>query len=119
MNIVHKRVFFAYGRNALGEFVIWEEQAEMVRYIFAIYACGHSLAFIANKMKTLGISSSTNNPIFWWQIINNVLENEKYLGTEYYPKIVENKVFEQFIRIKLGNAYSVWNHGLSEGINQL
>lgn len=31
MNKIQKRVFFGYDRNALGEFIIWEEQAEVVR----------------------------------------------------------------------------------------
>ena len=35
MSKIQKRVFFGYDRNALGEFIIWEEQAEVVRYIFA------------------------------------------------------------------------------------
>lgn len=60
MNKVQKRVFFGYDRNALGKFIIWKEQAEVIRYIFATYACGHSLAFIANELKVLGIPSPTN-----------------------------------------------------------
>lgn len=89
----------------------------MARCIFVTFACGHSLAFIANVLKTLGIPSPTNKPILGRQIINNILENEKYLGTKDYPKIVENKVFELVGGIKLENAYSVRYHGLSEGIN--
>lgn len=113
MNKVQKRVFFGYDKNALGEFIIWKKQAEVVRYIFATYACGHSLAFIANELKALGIPSPTNKPIWGRQIINNILENEKYLGNEDYPKIVEKEVFEQVVRIKLGKAYSVRYHGLA------
>ncbi|MCM1062284.1 MAG: recombinase family protein [Eubacterium sp.] len=119
MNKIQKRVFFGYDRNALGKFVIWEKQAEVIRYIFATYACGHSLAFIANELKILGIPSPTNKPTWGRQIINNILENEKYLGNEDYPKIVEDAVFEQVTKVKTGNAYSVRYHSLSEDINQM
>lgn len=110
MNKTQKRVFFGYDRNALGEFIIWEEQADVVRYIFATYACGHSLAFIADELQKIGILSPTNKPAWGRQIINNILTNEKYLGDEIYPKIIENEIFEQIIRRKLGNAYSMRYH---------
>ncbi|MCM1060664.1 MAG: recombinase family protein [Eubacterium sp.] len=106
MNKIQKRVFFGYDRNAFGEFVIWEKQAEVVRYIFATYACGHSLAFIANELKILGIPSPTNKPIWGRQIINNILGNEKYLGDEDYPQIIENEIFNKVIQRKYNNAYS-------------
>lgn len=110
MNKTQKRVFFGYDRNALGEFIIWEEQADVVRYIFATYACGHSLAFIADELQKIGIPSPTNKPAWGRQITNNILTNEKYLGDENYPKIIENEIFEQIIRRKLGNAYSMRYH---------
>lgn len=50
-----KASFFGYDRNYLGEFIIWEEQAKVVKYIFSTYACGYSLAFIANELKQMGI----------------------------------------------------------------
>lgn len=56
MNKIQKRVFFGYDRNAFGEFVLWEEQAEVVKYIFATYACGHSLAFITNELEQFNIA---------------------------------------------------------------
>ena len=43
MSKVQKRVIFGYDRNALGKFIIGEEQVEVVRYIFATYACDCSL----------------------------------------------------------------------------
>lgn len=119
MNKIQKRVFFGYDRNALGDFVIWEEQAKVVRYIFSTYACGHSLAFIASELKILGIPSPTKKPTWGRQIINNILENKKYLENEDYPKIVEDEVFEKVAKIKTGNAYSARYHGLSAGINRL
>lgn len=110
MNKTQKRVFFGYDRNALGKFVIWEEQADVVRYIFATYACGHSLSFITDELQKIGIPSPTNKPTWGRQIINNILTNEKYLGDGNYPKIIENEIFKQVIQRKLGNAYSMRYH---------
>lgn len=107
MNKIQKRVFFGYDRNCLGEFIIWEEQAEVVRYIFSTYACGYSLAFIVNELKQIGIPSPTNKPTWGRQIINNILENKKYLGDQDYPQIVENDIFKKVTQRKLDNAYSI------------
>lgn len=119
MNKIQKRVFFGYDRNALGEFIIWEEQAEVVRYVFATYACGHSLAFIADELQKIGIPSPANKPTWGRQIINNILQNYKYLGDEYYPRIVEDEIFEQVVQRKLGNAYSTRYYNSCESMNQL
>ncbi|MCM1062286.1 MAG: recombinase family protein [Eubacterium sp.] len=101
-----KTSIFGYDRNVRGKFIVWEEQAEVVRYIFSTYACGFSLAFIADELKKIGIPSPTNKPIWERQIINNILGNEKYLGDEDYPQIIENEIFNKVIQRKHNNAYS-------------
>lgn len=119
MNKTQKRVFFGYDRNALGEFIIREEQAEVVRYIFSTYACGHSLAFIAQELKQMSIPSPTNKPTWGRQIINNILTNEKYLGDDDYPQIVEKEIYEPVCRRKLGNAYSMRYRSSCDSLQQL
>lgn len=117
MNKMQKRVFFGYDRNSLGEFIIWEEQAKVVRYIFSTYACGYSLAFIADELKQIGILSPTNKPIWGRQIINNILKNKKYLGDQDYPQIVENDIFKKVAQRKLDSAYSMRYHAAFKDLN--
>lgn len=119
MSKIQKRVFFGYDRNALGKFIIWEEQAEVVRYIFATYVCGYSLAFIADELKKIGIPSPTNKQTWGRQIINNILSNKKYIGDEDYPQIVENEILEKVAQRKLSNAYSIRYHSSCESQFQM
>ncbi|MCM1061304.1 MAG: recombinase family protein, partial [Eubacterium sp.] len=96
-----------------------EKQAEVVRYIFATYACGHSLAFIANELKILEIPSPTNKLTWGRQIINNILENDKYLGNQDYPQIVQNDIFINAAKRKHNSAYSMRYHVTYKDLNSI
>ncbi len=78
-----------YGyRIVNGAAVIDEPEAGNVQNAFKKYASGHSLTAI---MKDLGIDRCHAR-------ILRILEDRKYLGTDFYPAIIEKDLFEQVQR---------------------
>lgn len=79
-----------------------EEQAQVVRFIFEMYADGHSAFEIAESLSQKGIRNNKGNS-FLPNSIMNMLKNQKYIGIfsygnniieDYYPPIVDKKTFE-------------------------
>lgn len=54
-----KRITFGYTRNDMKEVVIYEEQAEVVKLIFELYAFNQSLAKISKFLEMYNIPSPT------------------------------------------------------------
>ena len=67
-----------------GMAVIDEEEGAKVRQAFQLYLAGRSLRSIS---KELCIGRGHGG-------ISKILEDKKYLGTSYYPPIIEKELFE-------------------------
>ena len=63
--------------------VICEEEAENIRKIYELYLSGMGLQAIAD---TLGLKLFHGG-------VSRIIGNVKYLGTDFYPKIVDEEVF--------------------------
>ena len=85
--MVHLSRMIGYDKGENGEWIINEEQAEPVRYLFRRYACGAGRANIINEMNERGwktVSGTDWNP----SSLANVLGNEKYVGDLEMQKYV-------------------------------
>lgn len=65
---------------------IVQEEAELVRWIFNAYLCGHSLAWIAEQMTKKGIQTTDGTPYWQETTIQYLLTNEKYVGDSLCQK---------------------------------
>lgn len=80
-----------------GEYAINENEAEVVRKIFADYIGGKSLKTIAAEMQ---IPYNSGKEKWNKNMVCRVLENAKYIGENGFPQIITVEDFEQAARIK-------------------
>ncbi len=78
-----------------------EDQANIVREIFTMYANGHMARKIADRLNNSGITY--NGKIFLQNAIYNMLHNKKYIGryevngevyTNIFPQLIDDAVFD-------------------------
>ena len=65
--------------------VICEEEAENIRKIYEMYLSGMGLQAIADA---LGLKLFHGG-------VSRIIDNKKYLGTSFYPKIVDEELFNK------------------------
>ncbi|MCI9126195.1 MAG: recombinase [Eubacterium sp.] len=78
-----------------GKIVIDEEKKKIVQQIFKDYDHGKSLIKIADNLRERGIKNTHGRVTWTHGVIGKILENHNYLGTEYYPQIIEKELFER------------------------
>ena len=71
-----------------GKAKIEPETAEFVREIFIIYLAGTSTYRIAKNFTQRGILNASHKPSWNHGSIGKILENQKYLGDEFYPPLI-------------------------------
>lgn len=76
-----------------GEIQLEPTESKAVQEIFKAYLNGSSLLAIANWMSSQGISYNGVNSIWNKNMIKRILENEKYLGRNGYPTIIDEDTF--------------------------
>ena len=94
-----KRIAFGYNRHE-NRIVINEGQAACVKLIFDYYLQGNSLSQIKAILEGLGIPSPQNKPTWGKQALSNILSNPHYLGSEEYPTIITQEVFDKVQGLK-------------------
>ena len=75
---------YKFGQN--GEYVIDEEEAEVVRYIFRKFLAGAGVDEIVESLHDRGIKRRDGNPRWHGNSIGYILKNEKYVGDEVWGK---------------------------------
>lgn len=80
-----------------GRFAVNENEAEIVRKIFADYIGGKSLKSIAAEIE---IPYNSGKEKWNKNMVCRILENRKYIGENGYSKIISNADFELAARIK-------------------
>ncbi|HBI73117.1 MAG TPA: recombinase family protein, partial [Lachnospiraceae bacterium] len=78
---LYRRRLYGYDKTAEGELVINKEQAQVVRDIFRWYIDGKSVLGIIKEFEKKGIPSPTGKPKWSKRSVENILINEKYIGT--------------------------------------
>ena len=91
-----------------GEIKIDFSEREAVEEIFSLYLDGNSLLTIADQMSRKGASYNGVNNVWNKNMIKRIIENEKYLGTEKYPKIISSDFFNQANEKRKSKATSVY-----------
>ena len=88
--------FIPYGYQMKGgEYVISEEQAAVVRRIYALYADGLSYDNISASLNRESICYKEDHPGWNKNLIKRILENPKYTGTDPYPAIISEAEFHK------------------------
>ena len=94
-----KRIAFGYNRHE-NRIVINEGQAACVKLIFDYYLQSNSLSQIKAILEGLGIPSPQNKPTWGKQALSNILSNPHYLGSDEYPMIITQEVFDKVQELK-------------------
>lgn len=104
-----------YDRGENGEWVINEEQAKVVRFIFEKYVSGNSANKIAQMANVSGMRT-VNNKEWSADSVLDILRNEKYVGDLEMQKTVTKDLFTHKAAANNGEApkYYVMDH--HEGI---
>lgn len=74
--------------------VIDEEEAAMVRKFFDYYISGLALMSAAKKVRLNLYHGSAGR----------ILRNEKYLGDDYYPAIIDRETFDKAEEVRMSRA---------------
>ena len=81
------------------------KEVYVVVKIFDEYLSGKSLNDIANQMQIYGIPYHPNEANSWNRnMVKRIIENEKYLGTEKYPQLIDEIKFKKANEIKTKKA---------------
>ncbi len=87
--------FMGYRRGPDGQPEIEEEQAAVVRRIFARYLMGDSLRKICMDLHTDGIRTVRGNETWSENTIRSMLRNEKYIGDALLQKTFISDIFSR------------------------
>ena len=85
MSINHNK-FMGYTKDENGDLVIVPEEAEIVRRIFRLFLEGSSYVQIAKILESEGILTVTGKKEWCPSVIDQMLENEKYMGDALLQK---------------------------------
>lgn len=90
-----------------GEIVEEPTESQAIRYIYKLYLDGRSMSEIARQMSISQISY--NGITFDWNknMVKRILENEKYLGKDGYPALIDSETFYRANTRKKSKATSV------------
>ena len=90
-----------------GEIVEEPTESQAVKDIFKLYLDGKSMSELARQMSISQISY--NGITFDWNknMVKRILENEKYLGKDGYPVLIDNETFNHANARKKSKATSV------------
>ena len=90
-----------------GEIIAEPTESQAVKDIFKLYLDGKSMSELARQMSISQISY--NGITFDWNknMVKRILENEKYLGKDGYPALIDSKTFYRANARKKSKATSV------------
>lgn len=83
---------YGYDFNEKGEFIIKEDEAEIVRFIFNAYIEGKTANEIVNALYEKGVKTFFDHDKFNPSVVRKMIRNEKYCGNvmlqkTYVPKV--------------------------------
>ena len=97
-----------------GEIIRHPDESGAVRAIFTRYLQGESYSRIAGEMERLGTRYHQHTPQWNKHMVKRILENERYLGTEEYPRLIEDQDFLNVrLRREMQTTYSPCRPDLS------
>ena len=102
--------FLGYRRGANGEPEIDEEEAKIVRRIFARYLVGDSIRQIARGLEADGIKTVRGNETWSDSVIQGMLQNEKYIGDALLQKTYIADIFTHQSKKNMGELPKYYVH---------
>lgn len=78
--------FLGYDRGPNGEFVINEEEAEIVRLIYRLFLEGENCTAIARRLNEEHIPTPAKRQTWGNAVVRSILRNEKYMGDALLQK---------------------------------
>ena len=75
-----KKKCYGYKNDSNGDMIVFEPEAQVVRWIYKSYLCGNSKTTIQRQLYDAGIPSPTGKAKWCLKSIMDILENEKYYG---------------------------------------
>lgn len=100
----HRNTPFGYGLQD-GQIVVNPDEAKVVALVFERYGQGESLQEIAERLQAEGVPYCDGQSRWNINNVSRILRNEKYLGSDGYPRLVEPETFHRiqgFYREKAG-----------------
>lgn len=82
-----------------GKYTVNDKEKDIVEYIFTEYIEGQSLNDIANQMTELGYEYREQTAKWDKCMIKRIIENEKYLGKDNFPKLIQPDLFIKANRV--------------------
>lgn len=108
--------FLGYKRGENGEFVIDEEQAVTVRYIYKRYLEGYSTYKIACELTEMGIKTPAGKDKWHQSSVMSILQNEKYKGDALLQKTFTKDFLTHQLVKNNGEVPQYYVEGHHEGI---
>lgn len=78
-----------------GQIEVNEEQAQIVKAIFADYVKGKSLKAIATELTDRNVLNANKKPNWNHGSVGKILQNVKYQGDEFYPRLIDEATFKK------------------------
>lgn len=97
-----------YRKTEEGKLEIVEEQAKIVRRIFAEFLAGKNFYQIAKGLEKDGILTGAGNTKWYPNKIKQILQNEKYAGDAHLGKYTTTNVFDSVIKENKGFTESYY-----------
>lgn len=97
--------FGYYMRN--GEIDTEPKEVYAVSTIFSEYLKGSSLLQIAKLMESEKIRYTADSEKWNKNMVKRIIENERYLGTDKYPQIIDENIFKQANEKRVRKATSL------------
>lgn len=101
--MANRMISYGYGIKD-GKLSVIEQEAEIVRRIFQEYIDGHRLEQIATELEQEQVEFYMGTCAWNKPKIKRILDNEKYIGADGYPQIVDDDVFVYVAQIKDGKG---------------
>lgn len=97
-----------YRRGADGQPEIDPEEAEVVRRIYRRYLDGASILSIQKELKNDHVPTATGVKQWSWQVIQNILTNERYIGDALLQKTYTTDCISKTVRKNSGELPMVY-----------
>lgn len=102
--------FLGYRKGADGQPEVDEEQAAVVRRIFARYLMGHSISQIRKDLMADGIKTARGKTKWHDSVIQSMLRNEKYIGDALLQKTYMADLFTHMKKKNTGELPKYYVH---------
>lgn len=110
------KTFLGYDRGPNGEFIINEEQAVTVRYIYKRFLEGGSSYQIAKELTEMGVKTPAGKDKWHISSVQSILKNEKYKGDALLQKCFTKDFLTHKRVANKGEVPQYYVEGHHEGI---